>query len=91
MYPRAMFLSPRKPFIGVARNRYSEKISPPEVFSGKDVPKTCSKLTIEHPYRSAISNEIVLRHGRSLISLRHIFRTPFLKNIPGRVLLNILV
>ena len=27
MYPRTIFLSPRKLFIGVVRNRYSEKIS----------------------------------------------------------------
>ena len=31
--------------------------------------------------------EIELRHGCSPVNLRHIFRTPFLKNTSGRLLL----
>ena len=31
--------------------------------------------------------EITLRHGRSPVNLLHIFKTPFLKNTSGRVLL----
>ena len=60
----------------------------------KGVPKRYSKFTGEHPCRSAISIkllcsfiEIVLRHGFSPVNLLHIFRTPFLKNTSGRLLL----
>ena len=31
--------------------------------------------------------EITLRHGRSPVNLLHIFKTPFLKNTSGRLLL----
>ena len=34
--------------------------------------------------------EITLRHGRSPVNLLHIFRTPFPKNNPGRLLLEYL-
>ena len=61
---------------------------------GKGVLKLCSKVTGEHPCRSAISIklqsnfiEITLRHGWSPPNLLHILRTPFLKNSPGRLLL----
>ena len=67
----------------------------PEVFLGKGVLKICSKFTGEDPCRSAISIkllynfiEIVLRHGYSSVNLLHIFRTLFLKNTSGRLLLN---
>ena len=57
------------------------------MFLGKDVLKTYSSVTGEHPYRSAISItlqcnliEIALRHGCSTVNLLHIFRTPFPKN-----------
>ena len=66
----------------------------PEVFLGKGVLKICSKFTGEHPHPSAISLkllcsfiEIGLRHGCSPVNLLHIFRTPFLKNTSGRLLL----
>ena len=66
----------------------------PEVFLGKGVLKICSKFTGEHPCRSAISTkflcnfiEITLRHGCSPVNLLHIFRTTFLKNTSGRLLL----
>ena len=69
--------------------------SHPEVFLEKGFLKICSKLTGEHPYRSAISIklqsnfiEITLRHGCSPVNLLYIFRTPFLKNTSGRLLLN---
>ena len=62
--------------------------SPPEVFLGQGVMKICSKVTGEHPCRSAISIklqsnfiEIALRHGCSPVDLLHIFRTPFPKKI----------
>ena len=35
--------------------------------------------------------EIALRHGCSPVNLPHIFRTPFLKNTSGRLLLNHLI
>ena len=50
--------------------------------------KICSKFTGEHPCWSAISIEIALRHGCSPINCLHIFRTTFLKNTSGRLLLN---
>ena len=72
----------------------NNKSTPPEVFLGKDVLKICSKFTGIHPCRSAISIklqsnfiEIVLRHGCSLVNIQHIFRTPFLKDASGGVLL----
>ena len=68
--------------------------SHPEVFLGKGVLKICNKFSAEHPYRSAISIkllgnfiEITLWHGRSLVNLLHIFRTPFPKNTSGWLLL----
>ena len=70
--------------------------SPPELFLGKGVLKICSKFTGEHTYPSVISIkllcnfiEIALRHGCSPVNLLHIFRTPFLKNSSGGLLLNI--
>ena len=66
-----------------------------EVFLRRGVLKTCNKFTGEHPCRSVISMklqsnfiEITLRHGCSPLNLLHIFRTPFLKNTSGRLLLS---
>ena len=66
-----------------------------DVFIGKDVLKICSKFTGGHSCRSVISIklqssfiEITLRHGCSPVNLLHIFRTSFLKNISGRLLLS---
>ena len=74
----------------------SFRSSRPEVFLGKGVLRICSKFTGEHPSRIAISMklqrnfiEITLRHACSLVNLLHIFRTPFLKNTSGRLLLNL--
>ena len=68
--------------------------SHPEVFLGKGVLKICSKCSGENQCRSAISirllcnfTEIALRHGCSPVNLLHIFRTPFPRNSPGRLLL----
>ena len=68
--------------------------SPQEVFLGKCILKICSKFTREHPCRSAISIkmqsnfvEITLQHGCSPVNLLHIFRTTFLKNSSGWLLL----
>ena len=62
-----------------------------EVFLGKGILKICSKFTGELPCRSVLCNfiEIALRHGCSLINLLHVFRTPFPKNTPGELLLNL--
>ena len=69
-----------------------------EVFLGKGFLKICSKFTGEHACRSAMSIkllcsfiEIALRHGCSPVNLLHIFRTPFLKNTSGRLLLKLLM
>ena len=68
--------------------------SRPEMFLKKGVLKICSKFTGEHPCRGAISAklfcnfiEIALQHGCSPVNLLHVFRTPFLKNTSGRLLL----
>ena len=63
----------------------------------KGVLKICSKFTVEHPCRSAISIqllcnfiEITLRHECFPVNLLHIFRTPFTKNTSGWMLLTII-
>ena len=68
--------------------------SRPEVYLRKGVLKIFSKLTGEHPCRSAISIklhsnfiEIAFRYGCSPVNLLHIFRTPFLKNCSKGLLL----
>ena len=72
----------------------SIRSSRPKVFLGKGILKICSKFTGEHPSRSVISIKlqrnfvkITLQHGCSLVNLLHVFRTPFHKNISGRLLL----
>ena len=72
--------------------------SHPEVFLEKGVLKICSKFTGEHPCQSVISIklqnnliEITLRHGCSPVNLLHIFRTRFLKNTSGRLILHFLL
>ena len=64
------------------------------MFLGKNVLKIRSKFTGEQPCQSAISIklrnnfiEIAFWHGCSPVNLLHIFRTPFLKNTSGRLLL----
>ena len=68
------------------------------MFLEKGILKLCSKFAGEHPCQSAISIklernfiEIALRHGCSPVNLLHIFRTPFLKNTSGRLLLNTII
>ena len=67
--------------------------SRPGVFLGKGVLKIWSKFTGEHPCWSAILIkllcsfiEIALRHVCSPVKLLYFFRTPFSKNISGRLL-----
>ena len=62
------------------------------MFLGKCVLKTCTKFTGEHPCQSVISInlKIILQYGCFPVSLLHIFRTPFLKNTSGRLLLYII-
>ena len=68
----------------------------PEVFLRKSVLKICSKFKGEHPCWNVISIklqrnviETTLRHGCSSVNLLHIFRTTFLKNTSGLLLLKI--
>ena len=70
--------------------------SRPEVFLEKCVLKIWSKFAGEHLCRSAVSVrsrsnciEITLRDVCSPVNLLHIFRTPFLKNISGWLLLEL--
>ena len=67
---------------------------PPRGVTTKGVLKIYSKFTEEHPCRSVISIklicnfiEITFRHGCSAVNLLLIFRTPFLKNTSGWLLL----
>ena len=62
--------------------------SHPDVFLGKGVLKLCSKFTGEHPCRSAISVKMQ-SNWCSLVHLLLIFRTTFLRNTSGWLLLNI--
>ena len=71
-------------------NNHKAKRSHPVVFFEKVVLKICSKFSGEHfPCRSVLWNfiEIALRHGYSPTNLLHIFRKPFIKNNPERLLL----
>ena len=56
---------------------------------GKGVLKICNKFTGEPPCRSAYSIKVGKQfwHGWSPVTLLHIFRTSFLKNTCGRLLL----
>ena len=65
---------------------------------GKVVLNICSKLTGEHLCRSAISiklqsnlTETTPRNMCFPLNLLHIFRTPFLKNISGGLILKLVV
>ena len=73
---------------------FNSEATPPEMFLGKDVLKTCSKFTEEYPCQSVISIklqsnfiEIALWHVCSPATLQHIFRTRFPMNNSGRLLL----
>ena len=73
-------------FIGI-------RASDPELFLKKGVLKIYNKFRGERTCRNVISLkllcnfiEIAVRRGCS-VNLLHIFRTPFLKNTPGRMLL----
>ena len=68
--------------------------SRPEVSYKKRCPEISSKFIRELPCRSVISIklfcnfiEITLRYGCSPVNLLHIFRTPFIKNTRGWLLL----
>ena len=58
----------------------NSKRSGPEIFLRKDVVKICIKFNFI---------EITLRHGCFPVNLLHIFRTVFLKNTSGWLLLNL--
>ena len=84
-----IMISPGNVFNTVKIKRDQIGSSPPEVVLAK------GELTGEHPCRSVISIkflcifiEIALRQGCSPVILLHIFRTPFLKNAFGQLLLN---
>ena len=69
----------------------------PEVFLRKAVLRKCSKFTGERPCQSDISIEllcnfieIAFQHGCFPVNLLHFFRTSFLKNTSGRLLLKII-
>ena len=69
--------------------------SHPKVFLEKCVLKICNKFTVQNPCQSVISIkllcnfiEITFRHWFSPVNSQHIFKTPFTKNTPGRLLRN---
>ena len=64
------------------------------MFLGNGVLKICNKYTVEHPCPSVISIkllrkfiEITLQDECFLVNLLHIFRTLFLKNTSGELLI----
>ena len=57
---------------------------------GKDVPKICSKFTVEHPCRSAISMKLEVNFCTPVAFL-HIFRAPCPKNTSGGLPLTICI
>ena len=72
----------------------SYRSSPPEVFLGEGVLKIWKKCAGAHPCRSVISinllysfMKITFWHGCSSVNLMYIFRTHFLKNSSGGLLL----
>ena len=72
-----------------------DRSNPLQVLLEKGILKICSKFTGEHPCRSVISIksqsnfiEITFWHGYPPVNLQHIFRTPFLKNYLGGLLLD---
>ena len=78
-----------------SRKKSMDRNSPPQAFLKKGVLKICSKFIGEHACRSVISItllcnflEIALGDECSPLHLRHIFRTHFLENTSGRLLLN---
>ena len=87
----AHFLEGESPTLKVSHKDRYVRSSRSEMFFRKVVLKICSKFTREQPSRSVICNcnfiEIALQHGCSPVDLLHIFRTPFLKNTSGRLLL----
>ena len=70
-----------------------QRSSPPQVSSVRSILKICSKFA-EHPCRSAISIKFQrnppLRYGCFPVNLLPIFRTAFLKNTSGGLLLTLL-
>ena len=89
--------TPCKGFIISGLKHHLCRSSPSDVFLEKDVLKIYSKFTGENPCQSAISIkllcnfiEIALRHGCFPVYLPHTFRTPFLKNTSGGLLLFVL-
>ena len=72
-----------------------DRSNPLQVLLEKGILKICIKFTGEHPCRSVISIksqsnfiEITFWHGYPPVNLQHIFRTPFLKNYLGELLLD---
>ena len=57
---------------------------------GKDVPKICSKFTVEHPCRSVISMKLEVNFCTP-VALLHIFRAPCPKNTSGGLPLTIYI
>ena len=57
---------------------------------GKDVPKICTKFTVEHPCRSAISMKLEVNFCTPVAFL-HIFRAPCPKNSSGGLPLTIYI
>ena len=67
-------------YLGTAVDCSVYRSSHPEVFPGKGVLKIC----MQQIYNFI---EIAFRHGCSRVNLLHIFRTSFLENTSGRLLL----
>ena len=76
------FKSQKQPPTSISQKRCSENMQ--QIYRRTPMPK-CDFNKV------AFAIEIALWHGCSSVNLLHIFRKPFSKNIPGRLLLSILV
>ena len=71
----------KQPSRGALRKRCFENIQ--QIYSRTPMPKSdFNKVALQSNFI-----EITLRHGCSSVNLLRIFRTPFTKNTPGRLLL----
>ena len=74
---------PRQPPTGVLRKRCSENMQ--QIYRRTLIPKSDFNKFAKQLYWI----EITFRHGYSPVRFLHVFRTPFLKNTSGQVLLEV--
>ena len=73
----------KQPFIGVLRKRFSENMQ--QIYRRTHLP-SCDFNSFK---TALLLTKQLNRHGCFPVNVLHIFRTSFLKNICGRLLLNV--